>query len=248
MCIRDRANGVYDAISTGSWGPKISGQTVTDWTGSDNPLTADPDDLKNFLQTGTNFTNSVAVTGGNDKATFRLGYTNLDSKGLIPNSTLKRNMITVRTTAQLTEKFKADAKISYNNEEVYNRPETSGSISNIFRGYISTPRNIQFKHQDPWMAADGTMNMWSPISFSTRRNPYWVINEDSNEDNTDRVFTMVKLDYTFAPWLKANKLKDLEYVKEYYGYSDVKAKSALEILSDEQINTIKNRLNKGGRK
>ncbi len=197
------ANGVYDAISTGSWGPKISGQTVTDWTGSDNPLTADPDDLKNFLQTGTNFTNSIAVTGGNDKATFRLGYTNLDSKGLIPNSTLKRNMITVRTTAQLTEKFKADAKISYNNEKVYNRPETSGSISNIFRGYISTPRNIQFKHQDPWMSADGTMNMWSPISFSTRRNPYWIINEDSNEDNTDRVFTMIKLDYTFAPWLKA---------------------------------------------
>ena len=52
----------------------------------------------------------------------------------------------------------------------------------------------------------------------------------------------------FAPWLKANKIKDLEYVKEYYGYSDEKAKSALELLSDEQITAIKDSLNKGGRK
>ena len=197
------ANGVYDVVSTGSWGPKISGQTVTDWTGSDNPLTADADDLENYLQTGSNFTNSINVTGGNDKATFRLGYTNLDSKGLIPNSTLKRNMITVRSTAQLTEKFKADAKISYNNEKVANRPETSGSINNIFAGYITRPRNVQFQHLNPWMDDNGSMVNWSPISFNTRRNPHWVANEDSNEDNTDRIFTMIKLDYTFAPWLKA---------------------------------------------
>tara|TARA_A100001015_G_scaffold321639_1_gene453646 strand:+ start:1695 stop:2084 length:390 start_codon:yes stop_codon:yes gene_type:complete len=64
----------------------------------------------------------------------------------------------------------------------------------------------------------------------------------------DFLINIIRSKKRFALWLKANKLKDLEYVKEYYGYSDVKAKSALEILSDEQINTIKNRLNKGGRK
>jgi hypothetical protein len=52
----------------------------------------------------------------------------------------------------------------------------------------------------------------------------------------------------FAPWVKAKKLTDLEYVKEYYGYSNEKAKSALAILDNEQITTIKNSLNKGGRK
>jgi hypothetical protein len=43
------------------------------------------------------------------------------------------------------------------------------------------------------------------------------------------------------------KVDNLEYVKEYYGYSNSKAKSALEILSDEQISAIKQKLNKGGR-
>ena len=51
----------------------------------------------------------------------------------------------------------------------------------------------------------------------------------------------------YTPWLKAKKLKNLEYVKEYYGYNNEKAKSALNILNDEQIKTIMNSLNKGGR-
>ena len=51
----------------------------------------------------------------------------------------------------------------------------------------------------------------------------------------------------YTPWMKAKKLENLEYVKEYYGYNNEKAKSALDILNDEQISAIKTRLNKGGR-
>ncbi len=51
----------------------------------------------------------------------------------------------------------------------------------------------------------------------------------------------------YTPWMKAKKLKNLEYVKEYYGYNNEKAKIALDILSDEQISAIKQKLNKGGR-
>ena len=49
-------------------------------------------------------------------------------------------------------------------------------------------------------------------------------------------------------WLSTSKLKNLDYIKEYYGYSNEKAKTALNILSKEQIETIKKRLDKGGRK
>ena len=51
----------------------------------------------------------------------------------------------------------------------------------------------------------------------------------------------------FSPWMKAKKLDDLEYVKEYYGYSNEKAKVALDILDDEQISAIKRRTRKGGK-
>jgi len=49
-------------------------------------------------------------------------------------------------------------------------------------------------------------------------------------------------------WLSQKKLKDLDYVKEYYGYSNEKAREALTILTKEQIQTIKLALDKGGRR
>jgi hypothetical protein len=52
----------------------------------------------------------------------------------------------------------------------------------------------------------------------------------------------------FSPWLRKDKIKDLECVKSYYGYSNEKASQALKILSKEQINFIKQRLEIGGTK
>ena len=51
----------------------------------------------------------------------------------------------------------------------------------------------------------------------------------------------------YTPWLKAKKEKYLEYVKEYYGDGNEKAKSALDILTDEHLETLVNSLNKGGK-
>lgn len=62
----------------------------------------------------------------------------------------------------------------------------------------------------------------------------------------DFLLNSVRSRKRFTPWLKANKLDNLEDVKEYYGYSNEKAKQALDILTDEQIATIKQKLNKGG--
>ena len=51
----------------------------------------------------------------------------------------------------------------------------------------------------------------------------------------------------YTPWMKASKTKNLEYVKEYYGYNNEKARSALKLLNDEKIKTVKSSLDKGGR-
>jgi hypothetical protein len=50
----------------------------------------------------------------------------------------------------------------------------------------------------------------------------------------------------FSPWLRKDKVKDLECIKQYYGYSNEKASQALKILTTEQINFIKQRLDVGG--
>jgi len=52
----------------------------------------------------------------------------------------------------------------------------------------------------------------------------------------------------FSPWLRKDKIEDLECVKTYYGYSNEKAQQALKILTPEQLNYIKKKLDLGGKK
>ena len=64
----------------------------------------------------------------------------------------------------------------------------------------------------------------------------------------DFLINIIRKKKRFSPWLRQEKIKDIEVVKSYYGYSNEKAKQALRILSDEQLNFIKQKLETGGKK
>ena len=68
-----------------------------------------------------------------------------------------------------------------------------------------------------------------------------------NKLQYDFLLNSVRKQNRYAPWMKASKSKNLEYVKEYFGYNNEKARSVLNILNDEQIAYIKKKLNKGGK-
>ena len=73
-------------------------------------------------------------------------------------------------------------------------------------------------------------------------------NHLDNKMQYDFLLNSLRKQNRYAPWMKASKSKNLEYVKEYFGYNNEKARAALSILNDEQIATIKSKLNKGGKK
>jgi hypothetical protein len=64
----------------------------------------------------------------------------------------------------------------------------------------------------------------------------------------DFFINIIRIKKRFSPWVKKEKIKDIDYVKSYYGYSNEKAEQALKILSKEQINFIKQKLDVGGKK
>ena len=64
----------------------------------------------------------------------------------------------------------------------------------------------------------------------------------------DFLINTVRKRKRFSPWLKKEKIQDLDAVKSYYGYSNEKAQQALKILTKEQITFIKQKLDVGGKK
>ena len=62
----------------------------------------------------------------------------------------------------------------------------------------------------------------------------------------DFLINIVRIKKRYSPWIRKDKIKDLDVVKSYYKYSDEKAEQALKILTQDQINFIKNKLETGG--
>ena len=86
---------------------------------------------------------------------------------------------------------------------------------------------------------------YDSIAAANEMNGYHFL---SNKVQFDFFINSIRKQKRFGgKWLSQAKLNDMEYVKEYYGHSNEKAKEALNILSKEQIEHIKNALNKGGR-
>ena len=77
------------------------------------------------------------------------------------------------------------------------------------------------------------------------------MNRNHHIDNRlqfDFFINIVRKRKRFSKWFKPELISDLEVVKKYYGYSNEKARQVLTLLSTEQINELKNKVAKGGRK
>ena len=75
------------------------------------------------------------------------------------------------------------------------------------------------------------------------------MNRNHHIDNRlqfDFFINIIRKKKRFTKWIKPQEISNLELIKEYYGYSNQKAKSVLSLLSDVQIEEMKQRINKGG--
>ena len=83
------------------------------------------------------------------------------------------------------------------------------------------------------------------VLYSNEMNKYHFLDKDLQYTF---YLNTVRKRKRFSPWLRKDKIDDLDCVKKYYGYSNEKALQVLKILSNEQIHFIKQRLEIGGKK
>ena len=83
------------------------------------------------------------------------------------------------------------------------------------------------------------------ILFANEMNQYHFL---PKKMQYDFLLNTLRTKKRFSPWLRKDMIKDLDYVKRYYGFSNEKAKQALKILTKEQLNFIKSKFDTGGAK
>jgi len=83
------------------------------------------------------------------------------------------------------------------------------------------------------------------VLFANEMNKYHFLDKDMQYEFYINILRKRK---RFSPWIRKDKVSDIECVKSYYGYSNEKASQGLKILSPEQIKFIKDKLDIGGKK
>ena len=164
------------------------------------PWTVGANGPEYFFETPISLTNSVEVTGGSESGTFRLSYTNLDQKGLMPNSSLKRNNFLFNGSYDIVDNLTVSASANYIKTDGLGRNSTgySDNIISSFRQWFQT--NVDLKMQETLYDISGRNITWNPNSPTDLRpaywdNPYWVRYENYQTDTRDRIIGYMQVDW-----------------------------------------------------
>ncbi len=201
-----------------SFGGRFDGQPIYQWNsiypqleGTDydfyqqaTPWEAGEHTPNDIWETGYTAINSVALDGGTEKSSFRLSATNFNQQGNLPNSQIKRNTLKFSGEHEFTDKFSAQANITYTKTDGKGRYGTGYSSLNImqqFRQWWQT--NVDLYDQRAAYFATGENITWNPngpddLSPIYSDNPYWTLYENYQTDTRNRYFGNINLNYEIS--------------------------------------------------
>ncbi|RAJ76733.1 TonB-linked SusC/RagA family outer membrane protein [Chitinophaga dinghuensis] len=184
-----------EAINAGrlSWGPKMDGTPVMQFDGIARPYSPQKNNIKNFYNTGTTFTNSVGFSGGNENATYRASLSDMNNRGLVPNQHLNKKIFTLGANANLSKKLSIEGFAQYNVEKSDNRTGVSDAPGNVNWGTYMIANTVDIRNLKPGYDANGNEIKWNPSEFAT--NPYFGLNKFQNHDNRNRFIGNLGIKY-----------------------------------------------------
>ena len=214
-----RPASLSDAQSSGvfSFGEKFDGQPNIQFDGSTQPYSPHSDRIKKFYRTGTNWSNSVALSGGNDKGSFRLSFANTDANSIVPNSDYHKKIINLGINYQFTDKFSAQLNANYSNEYNHNPPQIGIQDMNANTTIYTLATSIDVDWLKHYKDADG--NEMPLARFTNRNNPYWVAYERFEKVRRDRIFGNASLRYQLFDWLYVQGRIGQDYFTRPYEYN-----------------------------
>jgi TonB-linked SusC/RagA family outer membrane protein len=197
--------GVYDNFDE-SWGPRLDGRLIDQFTGPQQPWVANPNNVRDFFETGRTLNTNVAVARAGENSNVRLSITNTNVNGMFPGNDINRLGIALRGGASLTDKLSAEASVNYINQDAENRAGTGYDEDNPMQQFIWFGRQVDMRQlrnfrctgTEPTACRDGGQFNWN---YNYHNNPYWEQLVNGNGDKRDRVIGHVATQYQVTDWL-----------------------------------------------
>ncbi len=177
---------------------------ATPWVGAAN-------DPKTFFETPVSDNQSILITNGNDKGTFKLGYNRSNENGILANSTMNKNSVDFGGTYNITPKLTAGASVNYYNTNGLGRYGTGydgangRNVMTNFREWWQVNTDIK-EQKDAYFRTGGKNATWNysditdptPIYWD---NPYFVRYQNYETDTRNRYLGNTTLNFKATEWL-----------------------------------------------
>lgn len=178
--------------------------------------------IKDFYQTGVTATNSISISGGNDKTLAYFSYANVKAKGIMPtNKYLKNNFSFNQSTKMFNDKVTISSNVSFSSEVTHNRPG-AGYYDNPLTGLYLFARERDFaSYKADYGILNKARNLDVMSWYSTEEkmnNPYWILNDDSKLNTSMRVIASLKLSWDIAKGLKFDVRGNIDYNDKLIDY------------------------------
>ncbi len=190
------------AFGRTSWGAKLDGSQVIQPDGELRPYSPQRDNVKNFYQSGSTFTNTIAFNGGNEITNFHFSTSNTDNKAIVPNNTFNRKTFNLGLNATLAKKLVFEGNAQYSIEDNKNRTTLSGFKLNPNYSTQLIATNIDVRTLSPGYQSDGSEMLWCDYVYAT--NPYFTINKVKNGDTQRRFIGSFKSRFNITDFLYAS--------------------------------------------
>ncbi len=199
-------------------GRVLRGGDVGAYSGADitpTPFISHPDNLKDFYETGKTFINNLAFSGKYDKGNYRLSYTDLNSQSIIPGVDYLRKNVSANLNFKPVERLNFKSTIIYQNAKSNNRPSSGYGSENLQYGLVAwLPRSLDIEPlKNYWQTGLEDLRNYS-YNYAYFDNPYFILKENRNELNRDRVFGNIALKYDFMPNLFIQLRSGMDYSNE----------------------------------
>jgi TonB-linked SusC/RagA family outer membrane protein len=193
----------FDPTDGSSWGPKVTGQTVTNWRGDQENL-AIHDNLASYVEQGFSSNQSVSLQQQYKSTSVYTSFNRLDDRSLIPGAKLSRTNLLARAISKFgaDDRWVLDTKVQYSNSNAQNRPASGTNLNNVFSTLYQFPRSLDIRQLNPSVDPVTGKMIWYN-STSTQLNPYWARDNNLNQDVRDRYLLNGSLKYNFNSWLNA---------------------------------------------
>ena len=212
----------YETMDTwegDSWGPPLDGRrTIVDpfvFPADANKKTLvllpqPADNVQKFYNKGFSTSNTISISGGNDKTTARLSLGNTTMTGIIPNWKTNKQTILLKTSTEVNSFLSFDTKINYIRDEGTDRPALGTNSDNVTRTFVTLGRYVPLDFLKQYYETTKLPGNWPGCNY----NPYYVVNELKNHDIKDRIIGLVSATVKFTPWLSLMGRTGIDYFQQ----------------------------------